>query len=117
MLPEENGDVGLAATAPRDVEHAVDERIVRRLNAHSIEAQEYKAHGEADALVSIHERMVLNDVKEIGSSFLVKRRMKILAREGRGWHGQGRFEQTAIADSERTAVAMDLVRVDCENFV
>ena len=62
-LTEEDGDVGLRASALRDARHEVDEIVVGRPDTDAVQTEKDEAGRQADALVPIDEGMVLDQVK------------------------------------------------------
>src|SRR5262249_38435480 len=70
----------------------------------------------ASALVSIHEGVILSDVKQVGSRHGVQILVEKLGAEGRGRHAHGRLQETQVPKTLRTSVSFDLVGMDLENF-
>ena len=61
--------------------------------------QEYERRHRADPLVAIQERVVLDQVKEIGGGHLNHIRVQKLAVEGRARYAERRLEQTDYSAS------------------
>ena len=82
----------------------------------SVHGQKHDRRHCAGTLVAIDERVVLDDVKQVGGSHLEQIGMEVLSAEARLRHGRRRFQQTGVAQAHRSAVPFDLVAVDGQNL-
>jgi hypothetical protein len=70
MSSEELCDLLLAGLPLGRLEHETDERVIRSLDRVAVDFEEQKCGFQANALVAIDERVVLDEVKQVRSSHL-----------------------------------------------
>src|SRR5262249_30621314 len=68
---EEYGHFRLAVPPLGDPDDELDELVVGRSNENVVHRQKHQRHRETNALVAIDERVVFNEMKEIGGPFLI----------------------------------------------
>jgi hypothetical protein len=69
---DEDGHFGLADLAGRHAEHQVLQFLGIGLQPVIVQPQERQERNEAHPLVSVHERVVLHQVEQIGRRYLVQ---------------------------------------------
>src|SRR5439155_8375496 len=98
-LAQKNGDLRLSNLAARDSQNHFKKLIRVGLEPPVVETEKRDCGGEADALVSVDERMVLHQVKQVCRGHFVQGGVQILPAERRTRHRQGGLQQARIADS------------------
>lgn len=111
-FPEELSDATLWQHPFRDRRHNPHKRLVRHANLYIVEFEKDKRGRGSNALISVHKRMVLNDMKEVGRGHLVDVRVKVLIAMPRHWHRKGRFQESDVANAMPASIAFDLITVD-----
>ena len=116
-LSEEIGRGGFFDLSLSDTEDYLDQVGSRDVNGDAVELQKYQCCSGANALIAIHEGVVLDDVKEIGRGHFKKIRMQVTASETGLRHGNRRFQKGQVTDARTSAVSFDLISVDLKNFL
>ena len=103
--------------AGRDAENQLGEPVRVRFELETVQTKEHERRHEAGALVPIEERMVPDEVVQIGGGHLGQAGVQVAATERGLRHGDCRLEEADVADAVLAAIPFDLVRVKREHFV
>src|SRR3990172_13411784 len=71
----------------------------------------------ADALIPVHEGVVLDDMKEIGCRHFEEIGMKKLAAEASLGHRNGRLKEAHVADASAAPVSLNLITMELDHLV
>jgi len=96
MAPKEICERSLLDFSLGDAQHDLLKIAFARLDLGAVQVEEDKRCDGARPLVSIHEGVVLNDVKQIGGGQGVQILVEKLAAKGCGWHAYGGLQESQI---------------------
>jgi hypothetical protein len=99
MRAQKVGDHGLSGPAFSDRSHEILEHRFVRIDREVVDTKKDNTGGDTCPLVSVHERVVLHDVEEVGRCHLEDVVVEILSAErGRGLCDRG-LQEALIPDS------------------
>ncbi len=111
MFSEPVSESGLVEVAARQREDERDDLLFGRINTEAVQAEE-EIHGlEGDALVAVHEGVVAGESKAVGGCEGCKIGVGVV-KEAVSRPFEGRFKEAPIAESEGSAMGLDLISVD-----
>jgi len=115
VRPQKLGERGLSYLALRRRSDDLLECSLVRIDRHVVEGQEVDRGGGTRALVPVHERVILDDVEQVGACHLEEICVQVRSAERRGGLRDSRFQQPLVPQSRRPAVPCNLVLVDLED--
>jgi len=105
----------LANLAGRQSEHHCGRRLLRRIEIHSIEAEEDDHRRKRCSFVAVNERMIARDAEAVGRG--QHRKIGLAVRELVPRSGEGRLKKTKIADAVGPAEERQLFGMKIEDDV
>jgi len=117
MAPEVIGHVLAAGRAGRDGQYQIAENRLILSNAEAVQKQKNKRRRGSGPLVPVDKSMIVHEGHEKRRGHLEwVAKEKPSAESGRR-RMHGRLEQANVAQSGRSAVPLDLVKVDLQDFI
>ena len=114
MLTKPGSKAGLIETSTRQGEDCGDDLFLGGFRAEAIQAEE-EIHGlEGDALVAVHERVVLGEAEAVCCSQSGKVGVGFVP-EPVARTFEGRLQEPTVPEAERPPVSLDLIGMDREN--
>ena len=88
-----------------DRHNGVDKSFLGDSQVDAVDLEKHKGCRRAGSLVAVHERMVPNDVEQVGSCHLIEVGMKVLVACSSLRHSESRLEKSEVSNSFRAAVS------------
>src|SRR4029079_11879441 len=98
MAFDEHRCLGLAYLPGRDTEHQLGEPVCVRFELETVQTKEHECRHEAGALVPVDERMVPDEVVEVGGGHLREAGVQVAAAESGLRQGGRRLAERRHAD-------------------
>ena len=117
MPAEEGSHFSLLHPPLRNRQDEVHECVFARCDFYAVEQQEHQRGRRAHPPVTVYERVVHHDVKQVGGSHLWEVAVQVLSAHSRLGRGDGRSEQAHVADPRAAAVSLYLVAVDFDDLL
>lgn len=117
MRAEELSNLRLAGVADGYRDGEVVDAALGGSDFDAVDVQEHQGCNGARSFVAIEERMVLDEVKQVGSGHLEKTLVEVFATERRSGLSDRRFEQAHITYAVRAAVQSHLIGVQAQQIL
>jgi hypothetical protein len=100
-----------------DLEHESFVLVLGGADFDAVHFQEYDCGDRAHSFVAIDERVVLDEVKQVGRGHFKQIGVEILARKHGPGLGDCRLQKSPIANPKRAAISRNLVAMDFQDFI
>ena len=117
MRPEERRDFRFAHRAVGSADREIDQLIFGGGNRVTVQLEEHEGRAEGYALVAINERVVLDDVEQVGGRLLVEGGVELHVLEAGAWHSQRGLQHADLTDAVGAAIPLDHVGVERQDLV
>ena len=117
VLTKELSDVHLCGLALRRFEDEIDQLIVTDGQSVIVDLQKQECRFQTNSLVAINERMILNQMEQIGGSHRADIFVQILAAILRHRLSQCRFQQTQVSNPLGAPIDADLFAMGLHDVV
>lgn len=107
---------GFASPACGYSQHQLFQCFLVSVDLNVVKLQKDQRRHRPGPLITVNERVVLNEVEEIGSSHLVKVGVRVVTAKSDRRHGHRGLKKPQVSNTPVPAVPLDLVAVDFQDF-